>query len=223
MVKLAYLARLLKSSLQMSPSVTWPSVARRGGPLRVPQITHHYSSSAAFIRLLRSDYNVSRIKIWRMLINTKCTCKGSVIRCSYPQNIQIQIPGINLETLKKISPQVLSALDILQPPHIDYFEEMYPLPFTDSEMDSGIPVLICCTITLNLKLQLLLLVGVRKRIVTTHKMSISEAVSSWVWKFSLDVGKSSLKKQILTQRPSAKLLYTSDCHDDHVWSNVVSS
>lgn len=24
------------------------------------------------------------------------------------------------------SPQVLSALDILQPPHIDYFEEMYP-------------------------------------------------------------------------------------------------
>lgn len=24
-------------------------------------------------------------------------------------------------------PQVLSALDILQPPHIDYFEEMYPL------------------------------------------------------------------------------------------------
>lgn len=25
-------------------------------------------------------------------------------------------------------PQVLSALDILQPPHIDYFEEMYPLP-----------------------------------------------------------------------------------------------
>lgn len=25
-----------------------------------------------------------------------------------------------------VSPQVLSALDILQPPHIDYFEEMYP-------------------------------------------------------------------------------------------------
>lgn len=24
--------------------------------------------------------------------------------------------------------QVLSALDILQPPHIDYFEEMYPNP-----------------------------------------------------------------------------------------------
>lgn len=23
-------------------------------------------------------------------------------------------------------PQVLSAIDILQPPHIDYFEEMYP-------------------------------------------------------------------------------------------------
>lgn len=27
------------------------------------------------------------------------------------------------------SPQVLSALDILQPPHIDYFEEMYPSLF----------------------------------------------------------------------------------------------
>ena len=29
--------------------------------------------------------------------------------------------------------QVLSALDILQPPHIDFFQEMYPFSFTHPE------------------------------------------------------------------------------------------
>lgn len=40
----------------------------------------------------------------------------------------------------ELSPQVLSALDILQPPHIDYFEEMYPLSFAVSKIDWGISV-----------------------------------------------------------------------------------
>ncbi|KAI3354685.1 hypothetical protein L3Q82_019186 [Scortum barcoo] len=74
---------------------------------------------------------------------------------------------------------VLSALDILQPPHIDYFEEMYPLPLTGSKMDSGILLLICCTIILNLKLKLLLLESENSYVVTElmqsdlHKIIVS--------------------------------------------------
>lgn len=152
LVKLAYLARLLKSRLQVSSAVSVCHMTLRCTSWRSLESTPNHAP------LFQLRWPHSHIEIGLQCEQNqdmeKCKCKGSVIRCNYPENMQIQISGINLN-LKNIFPQVLSALDILQPPHIDYFEEMYPLPFTDSKMDSGIPVLICCTIIPNLKPQLL--------------------------------------------------------------------